>query len=119
MVGQTRTEWYSRSRRSRISQKAHMRNFPHVKLRPCPRSKVKAAFIQPMLLLRKVKLPEGREWLYEIKLDGYRALAIKSGRKLQLRSRNIGKALFQHSSELWFFRSISLLLRLRCACGAR
>ena len=41
-----------------------------------------------MLLLRKEKLPEGANWLYEIKLDGYRALAIKSGEKLQLRSRN-------------------------------
>jgi hypothetical protein len=28
-----------------------------------------------MLLQRKEKLPEGGEWLYEIKLDGYRALA--------------------------------------------
>jgi DNA ligase D-like protein (predicted ligase) len=48
----------------------------------------KASFIEPMLLLRKDKLPEGAEWLYEIKLDGYRALAIKTGRKVQLRSRN-------------------------------
>jgi ATP-dependent DNA ligase len=31
-----------------------------------------------MLLLRAEWLPEGPDWLYELKLDGYRALAIKS-----------------------------------------
>ena len=41
-----------------------------------------------MLLLRSETLPEGPDWIYELKLDGYRALAIKTGRKVQLRSRN-------------------------------
>src|SRR5437773_11297138 len=34
------------------------------------------------------KLPEGDEWLYELKWDGYRALLIKDGDDVQIRSRN-------------------------------
>jgi ATP-dependent DNA ligase len=41
-----------------------------------------------MLLLRTEMLPEDPEWGYEIKFDGYRALAFKSGGQLSLRSRN-------------------------------
>src|ERR1700677_1853011 len=53
-----------------------------------PKKNARAGFIEPMLLQRTEKLPEGPEWLIELKVDGYRALAIKSGRKVQLRSRN-------------------------------
>ena len=41
-----------------------------------------------MLLLRAESLPDSPDLLYEIKLDGFRAVALKTGGKVQLRSRN-------------------------------
>ena len=41
-----------------------------------------------MLQLRSAKLPEGANLQYEAKLDGYRAIAFKSGGKVHLRSWN-------------------------------
>ena len=34
------------------------------------------------------QLPEGGEWMYEVKFDGYRALLLKNGSQVQIRSRN-------------------------------
>jgi ATP-dependent DNA ligase len=48
----------------------------------------RARFIDPMLLLRTDRLPEGANLQYEVKLDGYRAIMFKSGGKVHLRSRN-------------------------------
>ena len=50
--------------------------------------KVKAGFIEPMLLLPASDLPDDDAWLKELKLDGYRALGIRTDGKVQLRSRN-------------------------------
>ena len=51
--------------------------------------KVKGRFIDPMLLLRTDALPnEGSRWEYQLKFDGYRAIAFKTGGKIHLRSRN-------------------------------
>jgi bifunctional non-homologous end joining protein LigD len=42
-----------------------------------------------MLLVRTDRLPDdGTKWAYQLKLDGYRAIAYRTGGKVQLRSRN-------------------------------
>ena len=45
-------------------------------------------FVEPMKAKLGVFKPRGKQWLYEIKFDGVRALAIKQGRAVELISRN-------------------------------
>ena len=49
----------------------------------------KAKFIPPMLLLKADKLPDDpARWEYQLKLDGFRSIAYKTGGRIYLRSRN-------------------------------
>jgi bifunctional non-homologous end joining protein LigD len=53
-----------------------------------PRERQAPRFVAPMAALSVDVLPEGPEWSYELKLDGYRALVIKDGASIKIRSRN-------------------------------
>jgi len=53
-----------------------------------PGSQKIATFVEPMDCLSVSKLPEGSQWLWELKWDGYRAIAIK-GSTVKLYSRNL------------------------------
>jgi ATP-dependent DNA ligase len=45
-------------------------------------TRTKARFVEPMLLLRTDELPDGPDrWANQLKLDGYRAIALKTGRQ--------------------------------------
>ena len=46
-----------------------------------------AGFVPPCLPSKTHKLPSGREWLHEIKHDGFRVIARKNGAQVRLYSR--------------------------------
>ena len=44
-----------------------------------PHTRQLPTFIQPMAARVVDKLPEGDDWMYEVKFNGYRALLLKNG----------------------------------------
>jgi len=57
--------------------------------------------VKPQLALSRKTLPEGQEWCYEPKYDGFRALAFVDGDDVYLQSRN-GRPLSRYFPELRF-----------------
>ena len=57
--------------------------------------------VKPQLALSRKELPEGEEWVYEPKYDGFRALAFVEGNDLYLQSRG-GRPLRRYFPELEF-----------------
>jgi ATP-dependent DNA ligase len=55
--------------------------------------------IKPALALSRKELPEGDDYVYEVKLDGFRCLAFVDGEEVYLQSRN-GKELGRYFPEL-------------------
>jgi bifunctional non-homologous end joining protein LigD len=53
-----------------------------------PKPRTGPTFVIPMAPQAVKKLPEGYDWLYEPKLDGYRALLLRDGNRVQVLSRN-------------------------------
>src|SRR5688500_14950766 len=50
-------------------------------------TRIPPAFVMPMAAQVVKRLPEGDDWIYELKFDGYRALIIKDEQRVELRSR--------------------------------
>jgi ATP-dependent DNA ligase len=57
--------------------------------------------LKPQLALSRKELPEGADWVYEVKLDGFRCVAFVEGDEVFLQSRN-GKPLGRYFPELTF-----------------
>ena len=52
------------------------------------RKRTEPAFIEPMQCKSVTALPAGETWAFEVKLDGYRCIAVKRGTDVTLFSRH-------------------------------
>src|SRR2546423_214931 len=74
--------------RGRTARAGSNQSDPFVDTALADLSKAKPCFIEPMKPKLVEHAPTTGDWLYELKFDGIRALAIKNGRTVQLISRN-------------------------------
>ncbi|HEX8312473.1 MAG TPA: DNA polymerase ligase N-terminal domain-containing protein, partial [Chthoniobacteraceae bacterium] len=90
-------EWQS----NREEKASSLRAKPAAKKAPAkPRAKsAKLTFIEPMKAKLAEQPPTTGDWIYELKFDGFRALAVKSGDSVEILSRN-NKDLARKFSEL-------------------
>ena len=77
-----------------------------LELRDLPQAKPR--FMEPMKALLVRELPKGPGWLYEIKLDGVRALAIRQGGTIQLLSRAANDLGLKYPALIQFLRELPL-----------
>src|SRR5207237_5045468 len=66
---------------------AHQSAFFRWHQSPCQQRTLPAGFIAPCLPTRTDKAASGRQWLHEIKHDGFRVIARKAGVRVRLYSR--------------------------------
>jgi bifunctional non-homologous end joining protein LigD len=66
---------------------ANSRATPSPRARLASLPKATPRFVEPMKALLAEKLPRSDHWIYEIKFDGVRALAIRNGARVELVSR--------------------------------
>lgn len=64
------------------------RTTPSPKAAPTTASSGALGFVEPMKARLAEAPPKSKDWIYEIKFDGYRALAFKDGKRTRLLSRN-------------------------------
>jgi bifunctional non-homologous end joining protein LigD len=75
-----KTPWHLRERHERPILFASMLSRPE-------RTILAAGFVWPCLPVSAPKPPAGRDWLHEIKHDGFRVIARKTGKRVKLYSR--------------------------------
>ena len=81
--------WQSKPRDSENVAKNSFKGKIRAKISKISRAqKLPVKFIEPMKARLAESSPHGNDWIYEIKFDGFRALAFKNGDDVRLLSRN-------------------------------